>query len=178
MTARFSVLTPLALSAVLAVAAACDNGPSAVASKQQDAPAAVAETTPRAAASTDADTPLVGGKPMWSANKQYTAEENARRAFERNGADFGAKDVDDFVQKAHAFVEHPPSGTAKLTRANGDVLLYDAKSNVFAVVSKLGAPRTMFKPDNGKTYWDEQKAREEERQSADKTPSRKDADKG
>jgi pyocin large subunit-like protein len=167
------VLTPLALSAVLALTAACDNGPSAVASKPPaDPPAAVAENAPRAAASTDADTPLVDGKPMWSANRQYTAEENARRAFERNGADFGAKDVDDFVQKAHAFVEHPPSGTAKLTRANGDVLLYDAKSNVFAVVSKLGAPRTMFKPDNGKTYWDEQKAREDRRQNADKSPSR------
>ena len=98
------------------------------------------------------------------------------RAFDRNGEAFGAKDVDDFVRKVHAFVDTPPAGTSRLTRANGDVLLYDAKSNVFAVVTRQGAPRTMFKPDNGAAYWDEQKTRESAR--ADRASSRKDADKG
>ena len=46
-------------------------------------------------------------------------------------------------------------------RANGDTLIYDPKANVFAVRSKAGAPRTMFKPDDGMAYWQEQKAREE-----------------
>ena len=36
---------------------------------------------------------------------------------------------------------------------------YDAKANVFAVVTKDGAPRTMFKPRDGAAYWDQQKER-------------------
>jgi pyocin large subunit-like protein len=61
------------------------------------------------------------------------------------------------VKKAHAFVEHPPAGTQTLTRSNGDMLFYDPKANVFAVANKTGAPRTMFKPDDGAAYWQKQK---------------------
>ena len=102
---------------------------------------------------------LINGKPMWAANKRHSAEDNAEYQFNRDGADFGAKDLDDFVAKAHAFVEAPPAGVQTLTRANGDRLLYDPKANVFAVVSREGAPRTMFKPRDGAAYWDEQKQR-------------------
>ena len=102
---------------------------------------------------------LVHGKPVWAANRRHSADENAQYQFDRDGADFGAKSVDDFIAKVHAFVDHPPAGAATLVRANGDKLIYDAKSNVFAVVTKDGAPRTMFKPRDGAAYWDEQKAR-------------------
>jgi hypothetical protein len=74
--------------------------------------------------------------------------------------DFGAADVNDFVAKAHAFTTSPPKDALTLKRKNGDTLLYDAKRNVFAVVTKDGAPRTMFKPQSGKAYWDEQVARQ------------------
>jgi hypothetical protein len=99
------------------------------------------------------------GKPIWTANRQRTAEQNAQAAFERNGETFDAKDLDAFVAKAHAFTNHPPAGVQKISRANGDVELYDAKTNVFAVVSKEGAPRTMFKPSNGSAYWDKEMAK-------------------
>jgi pyocin large subunit-like protein len=101
----------------------------------------------------------VNGKPMWAANRRHTAEENARYQFARDGADFDARDVDDFVAKAHAFVDRPPHGVQTLTRGNGDRLLYDPKANVFAVVSRDGAPRTMFKPRDGAAYWQEQQQR-------------------
>jgi len=104
--------------------------------------------------------PLVEGKPMWAANRQHTAQENAEYHFERDGADFGAKTVDDYVAKAHAFVAKPPSDVVTLTRSNGDRLIYDAHGNVFAVVTRDGAPRTMFKPRDGQAYWDQQKERE------------------
>ncbi len=107
--------------------------------------------------------PLVAGKPMWAANRQHTAEENAQYHFERDGADFGAKSVDDYVAKAHAFVAKPPKDVLTLTRSNGDQLMYDAHGNVFAVVTKDGAPRTMFKPRDGAAYWDQQKEREASR---------------
>jgi pyocin large subunit-like protein len=103
---------------------------------------------------------LVDGKPMWAANRRHTAEENANYQFQRDGADFGARNLDDFVAKAHAFTASPPKDALTLTRSNGDKLLYDPKLNIFAVVTKDGAPRTMFKPQAGKAYWDQQVARQ------------------
>jgi pyocin large subunit-like protein len=106
---------------------------------------------------------LVQGKPMWAANRRHTADENAQYHFERDGADFGASNVDDYVAKAHAFVDKPPKDVVTLVRSNGDKLMYDAKGNIFAVVSREGAPRTMFKPRDGAAYWDQQKQRESDR---------------
>jgi len=108
---------------------------------------------------------LVKGKPMWAANRRHSAEENAEYQFNKDGHDFGAKSLDDFVSKVHAFVDQPPSGVLTLTRNNGDKLMYDPGGNVFAVVSKDGAPRTMFKPRGGRAYWDQQKQREQDRAS-------------
>ncbi len=154
----------LSLGLALILTAACER-PSAVAQKDEAPPAsearqfAAAPSTPRQTESRNAPVRELDGRPIWSASRRGTAEENAQRAFDRNGEAFGARDLDDFVRKAHAFIETPPAGTQRLTRANGDVLLYDPKGNVFAVASKDGAPRTMFKPDEGAAYWDEQKSR-------------------
>jgi pyocin large subunit-like protein len=109
--------------------------------------------TPRQAA------PLVDGVPMWSDNRRHTAEENADYHFHRDGPDFGAADVKDYVAKAHHFMEHPPADIETVSRPNGDKLLYDAKTNTFAVERKDGAPRTMFKPRDGAAYWKEQQAK-------------------
>ena len=111
-----------------------------------------------AAADLDADAPRYQGKPIWAANRNHSSQENADYQFKKNGADLGAGSEDDFIAKAHAFVDHPPEGAETLKRANGDVLVYDAKGNLFAVVAKDGAPRTIFKPRDGAAYWAEQKA--------------------
>ena len=161
--------------AALLALSACDKGPASIPARSHDASASIApaaapnggsgqaDAGQRVAATAgdprDAPIPLVDGKPMWAANKRHTAEENARYQFARDGADFGARDVNDFVAKAHAFVERPPSGAETLKRGNGDKLIYDPKANTFAVVSRDGAPRTMFKPRDGASYWQEQKDR-------------------
>ena len=93
------------------------------------------------------------GAPIWSSNRQRSARENAQAAFERNGEAFGARTVDEFVDKAHAFIAEPPRGTLTLKRDNGDTLYYDPKGNTFLVATREGAPRTMFKPDDGMAYW-------------------------
>jgi hypothetical protein len=110
-----------------------------------------------------AATPLVDGKPMWAANRLHSAVENAQYQFSRNGQDFGAKTETDYITKVHAFVGNPPSGAETIDRPNGDKLIYEAKSNTFAVVTRDGAPRTMFKPRDGATYWNVQKQRESDR---------------
>lgn len=101
--------------------------------------------------------PLFHGKPMWAANKNHTAQENADYHFKRDGEAVGATSEDDFLTKVHAFVDSPPKGVESLTRSNGDKLMYDAKANLFAVVDKDGAPRTLFKPRDGAAYWTQQK---------------------
>ena len=99
------------------------------------------------------------GKPMWSDNRRHTAQENAQYHFEHDGADFGAKTLNDYLGKVHDFVENPPAAAETLSRPNGDKLIYDAKTNTFAVVRKDGAPRTAFKPRDGADYWKKQQAR-------------------
>ena len=103
--------------------------------------------------------PLVDGKPMWSDNRRHTAEENADYHFHHDGPDFGASNEKDYVAKVHHFIEHPPGDVQTISRSNGDKLLYDPKSNTFAVERKDGAPRTMFKPHDGEAYWKEQEAK-------------------
>ena len=80
-----------------------------------------------------------------------------------------------YVQKAHAFTANPPKGAQTLTRRNGDKLIYDPRGNVFAVVTKEGAPRTMFKPDDGAAYWEKVKAGEAKARTR-RASSRKDDD--
>jgi pyocin large subunit-like protein len=181
-----NIRTPLLAGAAACAAlslSACDNGPSAVqtrdrseaASTYQTAAArydtgargddaagpagASARASRRSSAPAQGDNDLGGGL-TWAANSRHTAEDNARYQFDKRGADFGLTDFKAFVSKADSFVAHPPQGVLKMERSNGDVLLYDPKSNVFAVADKSGAPRTMFKPSDGLAYWDAQKARE------------------
>ncbi|MCI3179689.1 hypothetical protein C5708_05420 [Caulobacter sp. CCUG 60055] len=160
------------------ILAACDGGPSAVAPAREHASAGSTSGETgggagggRSATRGDAPrddprkqpVPTYRGKPIWAANRRHTAQENAQFRFERDGADFGAKDVDDYIAKAHAFVATPPKGAETLNRRNGDTLIYDPKDNVFAVVTRDGAPRTMFKPRDGAAYWAQQKDREARR---------------
>jgi len=183
MMAGLKTALSLALGiSAMALLSACDNGPSAVSKQPAGAQSANASApvrsygADRGGGSYDNGAPRVDhrkdevakaddGKPMWAPSKRFSAEEGAQRQFERDGAAFDAKTVDQYVKKAHAFVGHPPKGTLTLTRKNGDILYYDPKGNVFAVASKEGAPRTMFKPDDGMAYWEKQKDREEHAQN-------------
>ena len=159
----------LGLGVALTLVAACER-PSAVADQQtrrDAAPRGLVETRPPPTdAGAEAQTARLDGRPIWASSRRGDAEANAQRAFERNGAAFDARTRDEFVRKAHAFVHNPPPGVERLTRSNGDVLLYDARTNVFAVANRDGAPRTMFKPDDGAAYWRTQKDREARRQTA------------
>jgi len=155
----------LALGACGAGDSAAGKAPPTAASTTTTSTRGVIETTaadPRGAAVPAA----ADGKPMWAPNRQHTAEENADYQFGKNGKDFGAISEADYVTKAHRFIDAPPAGVQKLERANGDALLYDAKSNTFAVVTKAGAPRTMFKPRDGAAYWRQQVSRESTRSKA------------
>ena len=137
--------------------AGCGNGGSAV--ETRDRAAEGAETTLTAAPAASAET---GGaqeeaRPALTANRRETVDAKITRLFERNGADFGAATAQEYLTKVRAFTTRPPAGTDRVERPNGDVLLYQASTNTFAVVSRDGVPKTMFKPRDGAAYWAEQK---------------------
>ncbi len=149
--------------------AACGEKSSAVAPRDQGVAgeAAPGAGQARAVDPRDAPIPKIDGKPMWAANRKYTAEENAQYQFGKHGDDFGAKTESDYLTKVHAFVDRPPSDVETIARAsNGDKLMYDPKSNIFAVVTRDGAPRTMFKPHDGATFWAQAQQKEREAKTA------------
>lgn len=140
----------------------CDNGPSAVETRDRSEASATVDAVQQTAVSAP-DSGAVSEPARWTSNSRNTADQNIQRLFERNGAAFSAASADDYVAQAHAFIADPPPGTETLRRANGDTLFYQASTNTFLVATADGVPRTMFKPDEGAAYWDEQKAREASR---------------
>lgn len=148
----FAALTLTGLSA-------CDNGPSAVETRDRPIEAADVSVISGPAASGDVTVDGTREPTVLTANRSETVDAKIQRLYERNGADFGARSPEDFVTKVEAFTKNPPAGVEQVSRPNGDTLLYQASTNTFAVVARDGTARTMFKPDDGPTYWAEQKER-------------------
>ena len=137
----------------------CGNGGSAVETRDRTGEGAEAVLVPTAGpAAQAAAANREEAKPVLTANRRETVDAKVARLFERNGADFGAASAEDYLAKVQAFSTRPPAGTERAERPNGDVLLYHAATNTFAVVSRDGVAKTMFKPRDGATYWAEQKA--------------------
>lgn len=140
--------------------AACGNGDSAVETRDRAAGAVepVLIAGPASAADTSAREAAPPEKTVLTANRRETVDEKIQRLYDRNGADFGARSAEDFLDKVTAFTTRPPAGVERVSRPNGDTLMYQASTNTFAVVARDGTPRTMFKPTTGPAYWAEQKA--------------------
>lgn len=153
------VMAGAALAALLALAG-CDNGPSAVETRDRDGETALAAAPVEAAPSATQTATAPDASAGFTANRQASSQQRAEQLFERNGAAFAARSVEDFAAKARAFVDNPPAGVETIRRGNGDTLYYHPATNTFAVATRDGAPRTMFKPDDGAAYWDLQKTRE------------------
>jgi hypothetical protein len=98
-----------------------------------------------------------GDYPLWSSNRRFKAHENAHNHYEKHGPDLGVKSYEDYIALSHGFIHNPPIGTEIINRSNGDKLFYNAELNIFAVATQKGAPRTLFRPDNGRAYWQKQK---------------------
>lgn len=147
----------LAACAVLALTA-CDDGASAVETRDREAEAGAVQTAAAMDASEPAETVAKVEAAPITANRRETVDAKIQRLYERNGADFGARSAEDYLAKVTAFTRNPPSDADRAERPNGDVLLYQASTNTFAVVDRNGSARTMFKPREGAAYWAEQKA--------------------
>jgi len=157
---RVLIIAGTAATALL-VLGACGNGESAVETRDRAVERTQVALTAASAASTAGASSPDGtdARPIAiTANRRETVDEKVQRLYARNGAAFGARSAEDFLDKLTAFTTRPPTGTDTATRPNGDTLLYQASTNTFAVVARDGTPRTMFKPDGGPAYWAAQKA--------------------
>lgn len=149
------IVTTISALAGLMMISACDSGASAVETRDRAAVAQPLAMTATSEATPAAETP----KPVVTANRRETVDAKIQRLYERNGAAFGARSAEDYLTKVTAFTVTPPRDVDTAKRPNGDTLLYQASTNTFAVVSRDGVARTMFKPDDGPTYWAQQKER-------------------
>lgn len=138
--------------------AGCGDGGSAVETRDRAAEGAQAVLTSAGGAVEAVEAPAEKARPVLTANRRETVDAKVARLFERNGADFGARTAEDYLAKVQAFTTRPPVDVDRAERPNGDVLLYQASTNTFAVVSRDGVAKTMFKPRDGAAYWAEQKA--------------------
>ena len=147
---------------VLLGGSACGNGDTAVETRDRRPEGADAVLTAAGGAPVAAATSSVAAeraRPLLTGNRRETVDAKITRLFERNGSDFGSRTPQDYLAKVQAFTARPPAGTDRIERPNGDVLLYQASTNTFAVVSRDGVPKTMFKPRDGAAYWAQQKDR-------------------
>ena len=93
---------------------------------------------------------------VWSHGHDGAAR-NAEEHWEKHGAEFPEfRTAVEYERGALAFVTSPPPGTLTKTNDRGDTLFYDPASNTFAVRDAQGEPRTFFRPNNGRAYWDRQ----------------------
>ena len=147
---------------ILLGGSACGNGDTAVETRDREKDGSgtlltAAGGAPAAAAAAPIEAEQA--QPVLTGNRRETVDAKITRLFERNGSDFGARTPQDYLARVQAFTARPPAGTDRVERPNGDVLLYQASTNTFAVVSRDGVPKTMFKPRDGAAYWSEQKDR-------------------
>lgn len=93
---------------------------------------------------------------VWSHGRDGAAR-NAEEHWEKHGGEFpefhSAREYEDGALR---FVTTPPPGTLTKTDDRGDTLYYDPATNTFAVKDRRGEPRTFFRPDAGRAYWDRQ----------------------
>jgi len=93
---------------------------------------------------------------VWSHGRDGSLR-NAEEHWEKHGREFPEfRTAEEYEKGALEFVTNPPPGTLTKTDDRGDTLYYNPASNTFAVKNRRGEPRTFFRPDGGRAYWDRQ----------------------
>ena len=79
--------------------------------------------------------------------------------FARHGADFHAKDADDYARKAWEFGRESRQGTYQVkVDDDGTRRVFDPKSGAFGAYNRDGTTKTFFKP-NSRDYFARQPGR-------------------
>lgn len=93
------------------------------------------------------------GTAFWSARRSLSSVANVVQHARSHMQEFSITDIEAYRIAARDFVSDPPLTAETFTRDNGEVMIYDLKTNTFGVRTFDGAPATMFKPRDGLAYW-------------------------
>ncbi|MCB1075530.1 MAG: hypothetical protein KDK59_08365 [Simkania sp.] len=92
-------------------------------------------------------------KKIWTSTRKKSSIQNAFKHWKKHGAEFPELlNAKQYVEQAHNYLENISHLLTKV-RPNGDVFIYDIKTNFFVVYTINGVPKTMFKPKTGIKYW-------------------------
>ncbi len=95
---------------------------------------------------------------IWTDGRFKDPVKNAFRHWKDHKRDFqNINNALEYVEEAHRFIKDPPPGTlTKVKSQDGATVFYHPESNIFVVRDPSGAPRTMFKPSAGLSYFERQ----------------------
>ncbi len=114
---------------------------------------------PVSKASNNADRSQAPRREVPSARETWGNPGSLRDHFERHGADFKAKDAEDYAGKAWEFLRRARSeGLPAKVDDEGTIRIYDPKSGAFAAYNRNGTTKTFFKP-RSQDYFERQPGR-------------------
>ena len=91
---------------------------------------------------------------IWTSTKKRTSVQNAFRHWRDHGSDFPEiLNSKQYVEQSRNFFTSRDTLLTKV-RSNGEIIVYDAQTNVFGVFTNEGVPKTMFKPTDGILYYE------------------------
>jgi len=91
---------------------------------------------------------------IWTSTKKRTSVQNAFSHWKDHGSEFPELfNSKQYVEKTHNFFTARDKLLTKI-RPNGEIIVYDAETNVFGVFTNEGIPKTMFKPIDGFSYYE------------------------
>jgi pyocin large subunit-like protein len=94
---------------------------------------------------------LVHNAECWKATGTLSSTENAPTHWNKHKSDFPHLNNSlEYVHEVNKFLTEPPEMALIKARSNGDIVIYDPVSNIFAVGLSDGTPRTMFVPEPAK----------------------------
>ena len=129
--------------------------------KEDKAPQVAEQTAPQVV---EQKTQVIAEQPppvQKESKPQYTIhrwnQNNLQRHWEKHQAEFPEfHSAEEYGDAALQFFRNPPEQTLVKTRTDGDRVYYHPPSNNFGAVSSDGYPKTFFRPDRGRQYWEKQ----------------------
>lgn len=125
------------------------------------APAAGTRAVVRAARGAENVGDVINNIRMWSTRYHPTSQASLEHHFNQHHVGVGASTIGEYNNMAQAFVNRTDAGVERITRANGDTLIYESSTRRFGIVNSDGDIATFYEvsPDNttAQRYWDKQK---------------------
>lgn len=91
---------------------------------------------------------------IWTPGPSGSPVNNAFEHWLKHGSEFPEyNNAKEYVEGARDFLKNPPKGSNAKLRPNGDIMIYDPKTNTFGAKDMNGTPRTMFRPTAGAPYF-------------------------